>query len=83
MGTIDELGAGCIGFSAHAQGLPTDRFARSDAPGGRANTAGTFSRDFRSEQNLANVRGLAAIAAGRRIRGNRQVRTRRRHRSVA
>ncbi|MUL74959.1 aldo/keto reductase [Mycolicibacterium sp. CBMA 226] len=63
--TLDELGVGCIGFSALAQGLLTDRYARGDAPRGRANDAGTFSRDFLSEQNLANVRGLAAIAAGR------------------
>src|SRR5262249_36655558 len=60
-----ELGVGCIGFSALAQGLLTEKYIRGDAPSGRTRQEGTFSKDFLSEENLKNVRGLAAIAKKR------------------
>lgn len=62
---LGELGIGCIGFSALAQGLLTDRYIRQGAPTGRALAGGTFQKDFLSEENLNNVRGLVAIARKR------------------
>lgn len=64
--TLGELGVGCIGFSALAQGMLTDRYASGDTAGGRAShTDGSFKKSFLSEENLSNVRGLAAIAKKR------------------
>ena len=64
--TLDALGIGCIGFSALAQGLLTDRYADGNAPTGRAlEQGGSFSGTFLTETNLGNVRGLARIARGR------------------
>jgi len=65
LGTLDELGVGCIGFSALAQGLLTDKYLGSDVATGRAKEGGTFKREFLSEENLQNVRSLAQIAKER------------------
>jgi L-glyceraldehyde 3-phosphate reductase len=63
--SLGELGVGCIGVSALAQGLLTNKYIAGDAPDGRTRQQGTFKRDFLSEENLKNVRGLAAIAKRR------------------
>jgi L-glyceraldehyde 3-phosphate reductase len=63
--TLEELGVGCIGFSAMAQGLLTNKYIGGDAAVGRANDNKTFKTEFLSEENLRNVRGLAAIAKRR------------------
>jgi L-glyceraldehyde 3-phosphate reductase len=64
--TLDELGTGCIGFSALAQGLLTGRYIDGAPASGRAADAGSsFDAAFLSEANLSNVRGLAAIAKRR------------------
>ena len=64
--TLGELGVGCIGFSALAQGLLTDRYISGDTASGRAlNFDRSFPKDFLSEQNLRNIRGLAEIARKR------------------
>jgi L-glyceraldehyde 3-phosphate reductase len=64
--TLEELGAGCIGFSALAQGLLTDRYLGGRADTGRSTeSGGSFSPAFLSDENLAKVRGLAAIAKAR------------------
>ncbi|WP_038163937.1 L-glyceraldehyde 3-phosphate reductase [Verrucomicrobium sp. BvORR106] len=62
---LGDLGVGCIGFSALAQGLLTNKYLSGAAPTGRVLDGGTFLQEFLSEQNLGNVRGLAAIAKGR------------------
>jgi L-glyceraldehyde 3-phosphate reductase len=62
---LGELGVGCIGFSALAQGLLTNKYISGSAPAGRVPDRETFRRDFLSEENLNNVRGLAAIAKRR------------------
>jgi L-glyceraldehyde 3-phosphate reductase len=62
---LDELGVGCIGFSALAQGLLTDKYLSGRPHDGRAGQNGSFRADFLSERNLANVRGLAEIAKAR------------------
>ena len=63
--TLGELGVGCIAFSALAQGLLTNKYISGDAGSGRAREDSTFKRSFLSEENLANVRGLAGIAKKR------------------
>ncbi len=63
--TLGELGIGCIGFSALAQGLLTEKYIRGKPATGRVNDDGTFLKDFLSEENLKNIRGLDAIAKRR------------------
>jgi L-glyceraldehyde 3-phosphate reductase len=62
---LGDLGVGCIGFSALAQGLLTNKYISGDATSGRAHHDDTFKKDFLSETNLRNVRGLAGIAKQR------------------
>ncbi|SKB77444.1 L-glyceraldehyde 3-phosphate reductase [Parapedobacter luteus] len=63
--TLGELGMGSIVFSPLAQGLLTDRYLNGVPADSRANTRGFFRREFLSDQNLANVRALHAIAQRR------------------
>lgn len=65
--TLDAEGAGCIAFTALAQGLLSDKYlngipqdARINRPGG-----GSLMREHLSEANLARVRALDAIARRR------------------
>ena len=60
--TLGELGVGCIGFSALAQGLLTDRYIDGSPS---ASARSTFDAKFLSENNLRNVRALADIAKRR------------------
>jgi L-glyceraldehyde 3-phosphate reductase len=60
--TLGELGVGCIGFSALAQGLLTDRYIDGTPS---ASARSTFDAEFLSEDNLRNVRALADIAKRR------------------
>jgi len=67
LGTLDELGMGCIAFSALAQGLLTDKYldgipedARINRPGGDSMQAGHLNPG-----NIARVRALNDIARGR------------------
>ena len=62
---LGDLGVGCIGFSALAQGLLTNKYISGSASAGRALEGESFRKDFLSEENLKNVRGLAAIAKNR------------------
>ena len=67
-GLLDVLGQegiGCIAFSPLAQGLLTDKYLDGVPEQSRAAVGDSFSTDLLSEQNLANVRGLNEIAAGR------------------
>ena len=63
--TLGELGVGCIGFSALAQGLLTDRSLAAAAATGRAAEGGTFKKEFLSDANLDRIRGLSRIAERR------------------
>lgn len=65
--TLESVGAGCIAFTALAQGLLTDKYldgvpasARVNKPGGESLMA-----DHLNEENLAKVKALASIAEGR------------------
>ncbi len=63
LGTLDELGIGCIAFSPLAQGLLTGRYLGgipADTRAGRG--AGSFSRGMLTDEVLGKVRALDAIA---------------------
>ncbi len=62
---LDAEGVGCIAFSVLAQGLLTDRYLNGIPEGSRASRAGSLSRDMLNDENLAHIRSLNDIAAGR------------------
>jgi L-glyceraldehyde 3-phosphate reductase len=67
-GLLDVLGQegiGCIVFSPLAQGLLTSRYLDSIPEGSRASRHGTLDTGQLNEQNLARIRALHEIAAGR------------------
>ncbi len=67
-GLLDVLaaeGVGCIGFSPLAQGMLTDRYLAGIPSGARASRGGSFDPALLSEENLAHVRALNAIAQKR------------------
>jgi L-glyceraldehyde 3-phosphate reductase len=63
--TLAVEGVGCIAFSPLAQGLLTDRYLAGVPEGSRASRPGSLSRGMLRDENLAKVRGLAAIAERR------------------
>lgn len=62
---VGEEGVGCIVFSPLAQGLLTDRYLRGIPEGSRASQNWSLRPEMLSDDNMAKVRGLAAIAARR------------------
>jgi L-glyceraldehyde 3-phosphate reductase len=66
LGTLDELGVGCIGFSPLAQGLLTSKYLKGVPQNSRAKAEGSsLLKGFLSEDNLARVRALDEIATSR------------------
>lgn len=65
LATLGELGVGCIGFSALAQGLLTNKYLDGAPAAGRVNNGGSFDARFLSKENLRNVQALAGIAERR------------------
>ena len=65
LGTLDELGVGCIAFSPLAQGLLTDKYLNGVPESSRAKSGVWFSKEFLSEDNLKRVKALNEIAEGR------------------
>ncbi|MFB2555774.1 L-glyceraldehyde 3-phosphate reductase [Herbiconiux liangxiaofengii] len=63
--TLGELGVGCIAFSPLAQGLLTSRYLDGVPADSRAAREGSMSEDMLTNDTLARVRGLNAIAASR------------------
>jgi L-glyceraldehyde 3-phosphate reductase len=63
--TLEAVGAGCIAFSPLAQGLLTDRYLDGIPADSRVATGGALSRDMITEDRLAQVRALAALAERR------------------
>lgn len=63
--TLADEGIGCIAFSPLAQGLLTGKYLAGVPEGSRATIAGSFRPAFLSEDNLAKVRELTAIAERR------------------
>jgi L-glyceraldehyde 3-phosphate reductase len=66
LGTLEELGVGCIGFSPLAQGLLTNKYLKGVPETSRAKAEGSsLLQGFLSEDNLKRVRALNDMAAGR------------------
>ena len=62
---LDREGVGCIGFTALAQGLLTDKYLDGVPADSRAARYGTFGDEQLTEDNLERLRGLNAIAQER------------------
>jgi len=66
LGTLDELGVGCIAFSALAQGLLTNKYLNGVPKVSRATAENSsLLHQFMSAENLERVRALNEIAQGR------------------
>ncbi|HEY7045507.1 MAG TPA: aldo/keto reductase, partial [Nocardioidaceae bacterium] len=63
--TLEEVGAGCIGFTALAQGLLTSKYLDGIPAGSRAASEGTLDTDMFTDETMARVRGLNRVAEGR------------------
>src|SRR6202163_2996317 len=55
LGTLEELGVGCIAFSPLAQGLLTNKYLNGVPESSRAKDAFWFKREFLSEETLRRV----------------------------
>jgi L-glyceraldehyde 3-phosphate reductase len=62
---VGEIGIGCIAFSPLAQGMLTDKYLEGIPTGSRAARESSLSPDLITEEALAKVRGLNAIASRR------------------
>jgi L-glyceraldehyde 3-phosphate reductase len=65
LGVLGREGVGCIVFSPLAQGMLTDRYLEGVPDDSRAARDGSLSREMLSDNNLARIRALNEIAAGR------------------
>jgi L-glyceraldehyde 3-phosphate reductase len=65
LATLEELGVGCIAFSARGQGLLTSKYLKGIPENSRAKLGNSFEKEFLSEENLKRVRALNEIARGR------------------
>jgi L-glyceraldehyde 3-phosphate reductase len=65
LGTLEELGVGCIAFSPLAKGLLTDKYLKGVPENSRAKAGGSFLDSFLNEENLKQVRALNELAQGR------------------
>jgi len=65
LGTLEELGVGCIAFSPLAQGLLTNKYLSGVPENSRANSGLWFQKEFLSKTNLERVRALNEIAKER------------------
>jgi len=63
--TLDALGVGCIAFSPLAQGMLTSKYLNGAPADSRAAKGGSFGSHLLSEDNLARIRALDAIAKQR------------------
>jgi L-glyceraldehyde 3-phosphate reductase len=65
LATLDELGVGCIAFSALAQGMLTRKYLDGVPKDARATKGGSLKQGFLTEENLGRIRALDAIAEQR------------------
>ena len=63
--TLETLGVGCIAFSPLAQGLLTKKYLNGAPADSRAARGGSFGGHLLTEDNLARIRALNAIAERR------------------
>jgi L-glyceraldehyde 3-phosphate reductase len=59
---LEDVGAGCIVFSPLAQGMLSDKYLSGIPQGSRASENTSLSPKLLTEENLARIRGLKAIA---------------------
>ena len=62
---LGETGLGCIAFSPLAQGMLTNKYLNGVPAGSRASQEKSLSTDLLTEANLAHIRALNELAAGR------------------
>jgi L-glyceraldehyde 3-phosphate reductase len=65
LGTLAELGTGCIAFSPIAQGLLSARYLDGVPAGARASKGGSFSADLITPETIEHIRALNGIAQAR------------------
>jgi L-glyceraldehyde 3-phosphate reductase len=65
LGTLAELGVGCIAFSPLAQGLLTSKYLGGIPRDARAAKPGTFSANLVTPANIERIKALNAIAERR------------------
>jgi len=65
LGTLEELGVGCIAFSPLAQGMLTSKYLGGVPEGARAAKGGSLGERLLTNENLARVGALNGIAARR------------------
>ena len=63
--TLEASGAGCIAFSPLAQGMLTSKYLDGIPAASRMAENSSLSRDLLTEQNVAHIRALDALARGR------------------
>jgi L-glyceraldehyde 3-phosphate reductase len=63
--TLGDLGTGCIAFSPLAQGMLTNKYLNGVPEGARAAKGGSLNQRLLSDDNLARIRALHAIAEKR------------------
>ncbi len=65
LGTLEQLGVGCIAFSPLAQGMLSKKYLSGIPAETRATKSGSLSRSLITENNLHLIRELDAVAARR------------------
>jgi L-glyceraldehyde 3-phosphate reductase len=65
LGTLDELGIGCIAFSPLAQGMLSSKYLDGVPEDARANKGGSLGERLLTPENIERVRALNGIAQGR------------------
>ncbi|MGY0004618.1 L-glyceraldehyde 3-phosphate reductase [Micromonospora sp. I033] len=63
--TLEQAGAGCIAYSPLAQGLLTDRYLGGIPADSRVRTSVFLNESDLSDEKMATIRGLAAVAERR------------------
>jgi L-glyceraldehyde 3-phosphate reductase len=63
--TLDDLGIGSIAFTPLAQGMLTNKYLKGIPEGSRATQGKSLQNQFLSDDNLATIRALNAIAERR------------------
>jgi L-glyceraldehyde 3-phosphate reductase len=62
---LEEIGAGCIGFSPLAQGMLTDKYLHGIPEGSRASRDGSLSPELITDTAMKKICALNEIAQGR------------------
>ena len=65
LGTLEELGVGCIAFSPLAQGMLSSKYLDGVPEDARAAKGGSLGERLLTPENIERIRALNAIAQGR------------------